>query len=75
MKDIRNLTKEEKIKIIKEEGSITVFDLRWSDLRGSDLSGSDLRGAKIDETTLFSKIKIKKSQIPIIIKQMFQVEE
>ena len=70
MKDIRNLTKEEKIKIIKEEGSITVFDLS-----GSDLGGSDLRGAKIDETTLFSKIKIKKSQIPIIIKQMFQVEE
>jgi hypothetical protein len=70
MKDIRNLSKEEIIKRIRKTGEAEVFNLRCS-----DLSGSDLRECIIDKKTLFSKIKIKKSQLNIIIKQMFEIEE
>ena len=78
MKDLKDLTKEEKIKIIFEEGKSETFDLSGSDLRGSDLRESDLswsnlRGAIMDEKTKFSKIKIKKSQVEIILKTMFEV--
>ena len=80
MKDIRKLTKKEKIEIIEKEGKNEIFnlcesDLRWSDLSWSDLSWSDLRNAIITEETKFSKIKINKSQIKIILKTMFEVEE
>jgi uncharacterized protein YjbI with pentapeptide repeats len=47
MKDIRNLSKEEQIKIIREKGKTQVFDLRKADLRGTDLSLADLRGADL----------------------------
>ena len=70
MKDIRELSQEEKIKIIFEEGKTEIFDLR-----SANLSSANLRFAKIDEATQFSEIKIKKSQIEIILKTMFEVEE
>ena len=95
MKDIRHLSKEEKVKIIQEQGKSEVFDLegadlegadlrytnlrytnlRGADLREADLRYTDLRGAKIDETTIFSKMKINKDQAEILMKKMFDIQE
>src|SRR6056297_2833264 len=95
MKDIRHLSKEEKVKIIQEQGNSEVFDLRGADLGGADLEGADLRytdlrgadlreadlrytdlrGAKIDETTIFSKIKINKDQAEILMEKIFHIQE
>lgn len=50
-------------------------DLSNCDFTGSDLIFSDFRYDVIDETTIFSKIKIKRNQLDIILKQMFDIEE
>ena len=75
MKDIKHLSKEEKVTIILERGKSEVFDLRYTDLRGADLRYTDLRGAKIDETTIFSKMKINKDQAEILMEKMFDIQE
>jgi hypothetical protein len=46
MKDIRELKKEEQIKIIFKEGKTEIFNLRGADLRGADLRWAYLSGAK-----------------------------